>query len=107
MINQRYRNLLKDARAYTTADCGSDHNPVICKIKIRLKNLTKKSAKSKNQYKYGTEKVSKIHARLRTAALGWHRTSDAESKWINIKSSLLSARDDSMNRRLRSTKMSG
>ena len=35
-INYRFRNSAQQAKAYTGASCGSDHNPVISTIKVKL-----------------------------------------------------------------------
>lgn len=37
MINQRYRNMVKNIKSYPGADIGSDHNPVVMKMKVKLK----------------------------------------------------------------------
>jgi len=40
-IKKRYRNAIKNSKAYPGADCGSDHNPVICELKVKLKTIKK------------------------------------------------------------------
>ena len=45
LIRHRYRNSVKQCRTYPGADIGSDHNPLIAKIKIRLKRATPKCTK--------------------------------------------------------------
>ena len=42
MINTRFRNSVKQAKTYPGADIGSDHNPVVVKVKINLKKIQKK-----------------------------------------------------------------
>ena len=39
LVSQRYRNSLKQVKTYPGADVNSDHNPVIAKMEIKLKNL--------------------------------------------------------------------
>lgn len=39
LINKRYRNAVKAVKAYPEADVGSDHNPVVAKIRIRWKQI--------------------------------------------------------------------
>jgi hypothetical protein len=39
MVQERFRNALKSCKAYLGADCGSDHNLVIAKMKIKLRRL--------------------------------------------------------------------
>ena len=49
-INKRFRNAIKYSKSYPGADCGSDHNPVICKIAIKLRKLKKAQQAPKLQY---------------------------------------------------------
>ena len=49
-INNRFRNSVQQSKSYPGADCGSDHNPVICKLKVRLKKL--KMIKREQQLDY-------------------------------------------------------
>ena len=37
MTSHRYKNCFKNCKAMPGADCGSDHNPVVCRINIKLK----------------------------------------------------------------------
>ena len=41
---------MQQSKSYPGADCGSDHNPVICKLKVRLKKL--KMIKREQQLDY-------------------------------------------------------
>ena len=34
MVRNRFRNSVKQVKTYPGADVDSDHNPVVCKIKI-------------------------------------------------------------------------
>ena len=45
MLNERFRNCIKQAETYPGADINSDHNPVVVKINMKLKrtNATKRS----------------------------------------------------------------
>ena len=42
LIDKRYINGIKCSRAYPGADIGSDHNPVVAKIEIRMKKVQKR-----------------------------------------------------------------
>ena len=42
MINQRHRNSVKQVRTYPGADIGSDHNPVIMTLSVKLKQPKKR-----------------------------------------------------------------
>jgi hypothetical protein len=39
MIKNRFRNSIKQCKTYPGADIGSDHNPVVAKIQIKLKKV--------------------------------------------------------------------
>ena len=45
MLNEIFRNCIKQAKTYSGADMNSDHNPVVVKINMKLKrtNATKRS----------------------------------------------------------------
>lgn len=47
LINKRFRNCIKRVAAYPGADIGSDHNPLIANIKLRLSKI-KKTANNKS-----------------------------------------------------------
>ena len=39
LISQRFRNCVKQTKTYPGADIGSDHNPVVMKLLVKLKQL--------------------------------------------------------------------
>ena len=39
MINNRFRNSVKNTKTYPGADVNSDHNPVLCKLHVKLKKI--------------------------------------------------------------------
>lgn len=43
LIRNRFRNAVQQVKTYPGADCNSDHNPVIAKIRVNLKNPKKPS----------------------------------------------------------------
>ncbi|KAG1671332.1 Craniofacial development protein 2 [Nymphon striatum] len=45
IINQRFRNTVKQVKTYPGADINSDHNPVVMKMNIKLKKMKKKHQK--------------------------------------------------------------
>jgi len=47
LIKHRYRNSVKNSRAYPGADVNSDHNLVMAKIELKLKKITKSVIKKK------------------------------------------------------------
>ena len=49
MVRNRFRNNAKQAKTYPGADIDSDHNPIVCKIKIKLKAAkVKKDSEAKD-----------------------------------------------------------
>ena len=42
LIDKRYRNGVKNSKSMPGADCGSDHNPIITRIHIKLKGIQRK-----------------------------------------------------------------
>ena len=50
MINQRFKNCVKQARTYPGADINSDHNPVTINFKVKLKKIKKKSSTVTDNY---------------------------------------------------------
>ena len=52
LVQKRFRNAIKTAKALPGADCGSDHNPVMCDMKIRLKKLKRSKIEPKYQIEY-------------------------------------------------------
>ena len=50
MINQRFKNCVKQARTYPGADINSDHNPVIFNFKVKLKKIKRNQAQPQIDY---------------------------------------------------------
>ena len=40
LTKQRYRNTIRNVKTYPGADIGSDHNPVVAKVNIKLKQIS-------------------------------------------------------------------
>ena len=47
LVNNRFRNSIKNSKSRPGADCGSDHNPVIIRTETKLKKIRRKSSKKK------------------------------------------------------------
>lgn len=45
LINKRWRSSKQAAKTFPDADCGSDHELLVCKLKVNLKGIVKKSIK--------------------------------------------------------------
>ena len=109
MINKRYRNSVKNAKARPGADCGSDHNPVAINIKTTLKRMKKnkctrrkwnvsklESGTIKEKYKIENEKL--IDAKD-------HRE-NVEEAWGKLKGCLIKTADIVCGKRMHSKKQS-
>ena len=49
LVQQRFRNSIQYSEAMTSAYCNSDHNPVLCRMQIKLKCLKKSKSGTKYQ----------------------------------------------------------
>ena len=63
-INRRFRNAVQHLKAFPSADCGSDHLPVICKLKVKLLKLKSPKTTQKLQYSelYNNQEIKKAYA---------------------------------------------
>ncbi|GFO05200.1 craniofacial development protein 2-like protein [Plakobranchus ocellatus] len=94
MISKRYRNALLLAKTYPSADCYSDHVPVVGKFKLKLKKNNKPFINIKfdlailktNQTIREKYQIS-VHNKLE--ALG--DAEEVEQQWENFKSAIMEA----------------
>ena len=47
LVKHRYKNGVKNARAYPGLDVYSDHNPVVVHMKVKFKTIKKRKKKPK------------------------------------------------------------
>ena len=47
LIRKRHRNSVKQCKTYPEADIGSDHNPLVARVSVRLKRAMPKSQRKK------------------------------------------------------------
>ena len=59
LVDKRFRNGIQNSKSRPGADCGSDHNPVIITMKIRLQRVKK----SKKKAKWNINKLRKPEVR--------------------------------------------
>ena len=52
MINQKFKNCVKQARTYPEPDINSDHNPVTIKFKVKLKKIKRNQAGLQIDYNF-------------------------------------------------------
>lgn len=87
LVQERFRNALKSCKAYPGADCGSDHNPVIAKVKIKLRRLKEAKPGRKldlklleTNTKVKEDFVLEVSNRFQVLA----ETGDLETDWKNM-----------------------
>ncbi|GFO15032.1 craniofacial development protein 2-like [Plakobranchus ocellatus] len=94
MISKRYRNALLLAKTYPSADCYSDHVPVVGKFKLKLKKICKPFTNIKfdlailktNQT---IREKYQISVQNKFEALG--DAEEVEQQWENFKSAIMEA----------------
>lgn len=94
LIQKRFRNSIKTAKTMPGADCGSDHVPVICKMKIRLKQIKKAKPSPKFQVeslKTNDEIKNKFNIDVRNRFKVLERITDTEELWKGLKISIQEA----------------
>ena len=99
LVQKRFRNAIKTAKALPGADCGSDHNPVMCEMKIRLKKL--KRPKLVPKYEIGFLKTNEqmrnnfvIDVKNRFEVLG--EINEAEELFNTMKNSIYEAIEENI-----------
>ncbi|XP_017302944.1 craniofacial development protein 2-like [Diaphorina citri] len=90
-VNNRFRNSITNAKSRPGADCGSDHNPVIINLRIKLKKLMKPSISKKwNLTKAKCPVVknqfsSKISNKLENINKDNYQSDNINQNWTNLK----------------------
>ena len=92
LCSKRFRNGIMNCKTRTGADCGSDHNPVIAKIQIKLK--TKKQHKKRRKWR--TERLGDNNCREafkeamneKLEAVSISEESNSEEIWTNLKNTI-------------------
>eukprot|EP00794_Sanderia_malayensis_P018471 gene18471-20322_t len=86
----RFRNAIKQSKAYPGADSGSDHNPVICKLKVKLRK--RKQSKTDAKLRYAALK-NDLTLKERYAVEVKNRfevlQQDGETQWESLKKALV------------------
>jgi len=95
IINQRFRNAVKNSRAFPGADVNSDHNPVVAKFKLSLKRL--KKPKRRPRYILSSLKISQDfkEAVIRKMPTIFDN-SNTESQWKAFTSTIAKAAEDNI-----------
>ena len=113
MINTRFRNCVKQVKTYPGADICSDHNPVVMKIKIKLKKLESKQQNPNLELNKLKEEhfkecynisVSNKYNALTTEQQPQREEDQIEQEWKAIKDSMTSAASDVLPKKKRERK---
>ena len=93
MINQRFKNNVKNVKTYPGADVGSDHNPVVMSVKVKLKRKKVQPQVVKYDMKMlkqdEVRRKYNIEIRNRFELLFRDETDmDDETRWNSIKETL-------------------
>ncbi|GFR92256.1 endonuclease-reverse transcriptase [Elysia marginata] len=103
LVKQRFRNSVQYAKAMPGADCGSDHNPVVCQIKLKLKAL--KKAKRSTRYQFEALKKDEIGERYNVLVKKKFETlvavTTAEEKWNQLKDCIQEGIEEQVSRKAR------
>jgi hypothetical protein len=96
MIKHRFRNAIKQVKTYPGADINTDHNPVVCKMKLKLKKIKNGQQrtqlnmdllrKSEMKIRYAVEVQNKFEEL--NVQYGEQATEDMEHKWSMMKESM-------------------
>src|SRR6187551_1615845 len=93
LIQKRYRNCLKNAKAYPGADINSDHNLVVGEIQVKLKKVWRGETKDKLNIEDLKEPNNELELEKRFTE-NLEKSKEGEGineKWIKIRDRLMTA----------------
>ena len=97
LIQKRFRNAVKISKSLPGADCDSDHIPVMCNFKIKLRKLKR----AKNQPKFLIELLKadeqlkdQINVTIRNRYDALSNITEVEELWSKMKESIHEAMED-------------
>ena len=92
LVQQKFRRSLYDVRSWRNADCDSDHNLVIARVKIRLK--VNRGSRNERKMRFDTERLKEndikeeyqLELRNRFSVLAEERgeAEDVNQRWRDI-----------------------
>ena len=107
LIRKRFRNSVKNCKTYPGADIGSDHNPLVCKISVRLKRVMPASLNKKKEFidfgklatpemkeKYLIDVKNKYEILSMETDAQEENSCASERKWTFFKNSVLHANEN-------------
>ena len=100
LVPQKFRNTITDVSAISTADCDSDHNPLVAKFKLRLQKIKRPEKKPRIDWKSCEEPNLKrtyqqkfLNEIASSNADNDERHTTAEEDFNKIKQSLIKANE--------------
>ena len=90
-VSSRFRRSLEDVRVLRGADIGSDHNLLLAKFRLRLKNYGNRNQSKRHRYQVSrlmTESIKEkfgLELKNRFQALGDLIEDDVDSHWLRIR----------------------
>jgi len=98
LIDKRYRNGVRNCKTRSDADCGSDHNPVIAKIKIKLQKQQNRKNTSVKRWNTDVLKDEAVKRRFRETAEDKFQevteVNDSDVLWTGIKECITSTAEE-------------
>ena len=99
MIRKRFRNTLRQVRTYPGADIGSDHNPVVASVEIKLKRVKKRekyqpslpdytALKQKDVQQQFAIKVQNRYESLMSEGTEQSQEDNTNKEWKHLKKSI-------------------
>ena len=87
LASQRYRNTILNSNVYPDADCSSDHNQVVTRLRMRMKNIKKKKPVEKldmTKITKGDKSPYQCKTNIALNAINQENMGDT-SKWNKVK----------------------
>ena len=99
LIRQRYRNAIISAKTYPSADIGSDHNPVVTKIRLRMKRIKRRAEntrieitrlREKDTKQHLTEEINETLMNIKEEVL---QSTEIENKWLLMSTKIIKSQE--------------
>ena len=94
---KRFRNAILSSKSMPGADCGSDHVPVVCIMRLKLKTIRKSKQPPKFQYhllKNDDDLKEKFNVSVENKFALLDEITDIEDRWEMLKRSLTEATEE-------------
>ena len=96
LASQRYRNTILNSKVYPGADCSSDHNLVVTRLRMRMKKIKKKKPVEKldlTKITKGDKSQYQCKTNIALNAINQENMGDT-SKWNKVKEQILNIGND-------------